>query len=345
MSQRSKNTRQKGNSSQNEHIPKYIKSQPWFYESANSQDYLIHHRQSQDKKKLFDIENNQDAKVGLGITDKKIVNNSIDSVREKKRCENCGQLGHWKKDCLERPRKFKKKTSLITASQSDVTIRDEEYLDWDAKKDRWFGYTGEDYDKVVTEWEQKTTTTNDDPEEAIYDKDEEIELYKLGLIKDSKGLLKQRELSEQERNLGRTTVRLREDKAAYLNDINSSDLKYDPKSRIYKSETMGYIDEKSKMFRRHLTGEGLQLEQLAQFTRQHARNEGIKDATKDSRKLDHVLIANPTKYEKLMKESEEEAKTKSLPKPGKDYSKLEAQKIEGKKQDPSTKKTLETMYD
>lgn len=347
---------------QNEHIPKYIKSQPWYYQSLNSNDYLIHHRQSQDKKKLFDIENNREPKIGGGINDK-FVKRKIKNIGNynkyntqasgDKFCENCGQLGHLRKDCLERPRKIKNKN--VSTQQNEegtvvLTIRDDEDLDWDAKKDRWYGYTGEDYDNVVHRWEEKH---KEDKSESVklneYDKDEEIELFKLGLMKDSKGLLRQRQFSEEERNLGRTTVRLREDKAAYLNDINSSRIKYDPKSRVYKSANIGYIDSKTKMFRRHLTGEGLQLEQLSRFNRKYVRQQGINDALQDKRKIEHVLIANPTKYEKLMRETKQqqeiENKHHSIPNKQIDYSQLEAQKIEGKKQDSSTKEMLEKMYE
>lgn len=341
----SKNTRQQGKLNQNEHIPRYIKSQPWYYQQSESQDYLIHHRQSQDKKKLLDIENNQEAKIGIDIDDK-VIKRRFDTKHgpNEKKCDNCGQWGHLKKDCLERPKKIKRKS--MSKEDEAVEVRDDDNLDYDAKKDRWFGYTGEDYDEVVNKWEAKSKAKEDNNSLAPpqYDKDEEIELFKLGLMKDSKVLLKQLEISAQERNLGRTSVRLREDKAAYLNDINSTELKYDPKSRIYKSEDTGYIDEKSKMFRRHLTGEGLQLEQLSQFNRQHAREEGIIDSVQDRRKLEHVLIANPTKYEKLLKESQQEAE-KLEQAATKDYSELEAQKIEGKKQDTKTKKELENMYD
>lgn len=348
-------------SRQNEHIPKYIKSQPWYYQSLNSNDYLIHHRQSQDKKKLFDIENNREAKVGGGINDKFVKKQVINvenynkyktQTTEHKFCENCGQMGHLKKDCLERPRKIRNKNVPVRNGNEQeedktvLTIRDDEDLDWDAKKDRWYGYTGEDYDSIVHKWQasnneitSKSVTSNE------YDQDEEIELFKLGLMKDAKGLLRQREFSEQERNLGRTTVRLREDKAAYLNDINSFRMKYDPKSRVYKSASTGYIDSKTKMFRRHLTGEGLQLEQLSRFNRKYVRQQGINDSLQDERKIEHVLIANPTKYEKLMKETKKQQQEISKSKASIDYSQLEAQKIKGKKQDSLTKKALEDMYE
>lgn len=348
-------------SRQNEHIPKYIKSQPWYYQSLNSNDYLIHHRQSQDKKKLFDIKNNREAKVGGGINDKFVKKQVINvenynkyktQTTEHKFCENCGQMGHLKKDCLERPRKIRNKNVPVRNGNEQeedktvLTIRDDEDLDWDAKKDRWYGYTGEDYDSIVHKWQasnnevtSKSVTSNE------YDQDEEIELFKLGLMKDAKGLLRQREFSEQERNLGRTTVRLREDKAAYLNDINSFRMKYDPKSRVYKSASTGYIDSKTKMFRRHLTGEGLQLEQLSRFNRKYVRQQGINDSLQDERKIEHVLIANPTKYEKLMKETKKQQQEISKSKAPIDYSQLEAQKIKGKKQDSLTKKALEDMYE
>lgn len=122
---------------------------------------------------------------------------------------------------------------------------------------------------------------------------------KLELYKDSVGSLKKDDADNSQ--LYRTSTRLREDKAAYLNDINSTESNYDPKSRLYKTETLGAVDEKSKMFRRHLTGEGLKLNELNQFARSHAKEMGIRDEIEDKEKVQHVLVANPTKYEYLKK--------------------------------------------
>ena len=126
-----------------------------------------------------------------------------------------------------------------------------------------------------------------------------------------------------------------------MNDINSTESNYDPKSRLYKSETLGSVDEKSKMFRRHLTGEGLKLSELNQFARSHAKEMGVRDEVEDKEKIQHVLVANPTKYEYLMKKQEQEdanePKTVSV-------SELEAKKVDGTKQSEEQRKRLRDLY-
>ena len=66
-------------------------------------------------------------------------------------CENCGAMGHSKKDCVERPRKRgANKTNKVT--QSDDIVADVP-LDYDAKRDRWNGYDPSSHKRIVEEYE------------------------------------------------------------------------------------------------------------------------------------------------------------------------------------------------
>ncbi|CCD22506.1 mRNA splicing protein SLU7 NDAI_0A03490 [Naumovozyma dairenensis CBS 421] len=371
----------KGPTKQNQHLPQYIKSQPWYYKdsknttekkndnetSTKEEDYLIHHRS---QKHEFD--HNDEPTIGSGISDEFITvqsrfrdmhNRNTKHQEKLLYCENCGAKDHLRKDCLERPKKLKKTevkgnynhqqiTSTNGVLPTEAKIRNEEQMDWDAKKDRWFGYTGKEYNELLENWETKKKNNTQEPtdkenEDDMWDTDEEIELMQLGLYKDSMGHLKKDD--ENNSNLKhRTAVRLREDRAAYLNDINSGEIKYDPKSRIYKNEEIGLVDEKSKMFRRYLTGEGLELNQLNRFSKQHAREAGIRDEVEDANKINHVLVANPTKYEQLMKEkTKQNLEQEELQRRKEEAFKnnlLEARKAEGTVQSDESKKELKDLY-
>lgn len=322
---------------ENVHMPRYIKNQPWYYQDSKSSeerqgDYLVHHRQLK-KGGALDIDNNSEPKVGRGISDE------FETVkigrRRGPRCENCGAAGHARRDCLEPARKVPR-----SAVDRDPTTRvrreTSEASDWDARKDRWFGYSGKEYDELLKKWENRTTAAVPQ-EQELWDTDEEVELTKLGLYKDSSGLLKQDD--SHNTALNRASVRLREDRAAYLNDVHSDEIKYDPKSRLYKSEDLGFVDEESHMFRRHLTGEAQELDQLNQFTRAHAKKMGVRDEVESDAKVSHVLIANPTKYEQLLRQE------RSRPAPREALiSELQAKKSTGTAQSRKAKQDLKDLY-
>ncbi|QLG71240.1 hypothetical protein HG535_0B02790 [Zygotorulaspora mrakii] len=346
MSGNSKSSDKSTSRKENIHIPRYIKNQPWFYKDGESQnnteednDYLIHHRQSK-KDDTLDIDNNSEPKVGSGITDE------FETVRVLQRrngkqaqCTNCGASDHKRIDCLERPRKVSKREDF----ESVISVRKDptERANWDARKDRWYGYSGEEYDKLIKSWEKKNQGSKNPKsdtvvQDALWDTDEEIELTKLGLYKDSTGMLKQDDATNSK--LQRASVRLREDRAAYLNDVKSSEINYDPKSRLYKSEALGATDEKSRMFRRHLTGEALELNELNKFSREHAKKLGIKDEVENESRVNHVLVANPTKYEHMMREQKSQQAKPT------DSAKLEAKRSKGTAQTEKTKKKLRDLY-
>lgn len=158
-------------SKENPYVPKYIKDAPWYQPKTNPEDYLSHHRTSSTQ------EPNSEPKIGQGIKDEFIPTEEIDPtsqqrhrVKKKGRCKNCGG-DHDKKDCLERP-------GLINVKQTGKVSRRNEDVDYDGKRDRWYGYDVNDYTKYLKDWKEKEAKK--EPEEKReYDTDEEIELEKV----------------------------------------------------------------------------------------------------------------------------------------------------------------------
>lgn len=335
------------NTNENIHIPRYIREKPWFYkgranEEKDQDDYLKHHRQKK-KNGSLDIDNNAEPKVGAGIHGEQIRTVTHSGAVGLRLCKNCGSSSHTKKDCLERPRKpgsayASNSTVEVVINKLDEEARQRNY---DAKKDRWFGYTGREYDELLASWKNRNTgvkKSQDDEtnDENDWDTDEEIELLKLGLYKDANGILNKDDARNTQ--LHKTSVRLREDKAHYLKDIYSTEINYDPKSRLYKSNDLGYVDDESKMFHRHVTGEGAELVKLAELARERALNDSGNDAETKARKVEHVLVANPTKYEKLLKNAPDEH-SKVV-----DMTSLEAKKSDGTARNAQAKRSLDEMY-
>jgi pre-mRNA-processing factor SLU7 len=72
-------------------------------------------------------------------------------------CENCGAMGHKKRDCFERPRARNAKQTESNFAPDDHVVS-EEKLDYAAKRDRWSNFDPVDYDRVVEEHEQLEET-------------------------------------------------------------------------------------------------------------------------------------------------------------------------------------------
>lgn len=206
---------------QNEYIPSFISKKPFYLESADSEnDYLEHQRlqtSTPDQSKWYD----RGKRLGPAAT-----------KFRRGACENCGALTHKTKECLSRPRA---KGARWTGRdiEADEVVQDVE-LGWDAKRDRWNGYDAEQYRSVTEEWEelenlkrklkggeaelggQKLLT--DDGEQRLEGEEEEAKYAE----ESDMG----RQQSTATRNL-----RLREDTAKYLLNLDLDSAKYDPKTR------------------------------------------------------------------------------------------------------------------
>lgn len=206
---------------QNEYIPSFISKKPFYLESTDSEnDYLEHQRlqtSTPDQTKWYDRGKR------LGPTATKF---------RKGACENCGALTHKTKDCLSRPRA---KGARWTGKdiQADEIVQDVD-LSWDAKRDRWNGYDAEQYRNVTEEWEEL-----DNLKRKLKGAETEWDGKKV-LTEDAGGRPEGEEEEAkyaEESDMGRQqstatrNLRLREDTAKYLLNLDLDSAKYDPKTR------------------------------------------------------------------------------------------------------------------
>lgn len=205
---------------QNEYIPSFITKKPFYLESADSEnDYLEHQRlqtSTPDQSKWYD----RGKRLGPAAT-----------KFRKGACENCGAMTHKTKECLSRPRA---KGARWTGKdiQADEVVQDVE-LGWDAKRDRWNGYDAQEYQNVIEEYEELEKLKKKMKGAATVDE------RKLVAEDGEDGRRSEQEEAkyDEETDMGRQqstatrNLRLREDTAKYLLNLDLDSAKYDPKTR------------------------------------------------------------------------------------------------------------------
>lgn len=138
-----------------------------------------------------------------------------------------------------------------------------ESLTYDTKRDRWYGYDNEEWINMVKKWDtlkngKKSNKTQSDVDGDEDDTDYELELIELGLQpKDIKSNVKEDPLEK--------ILRDREDISSYILNITAKEkLEYDPKSRLTKDLTKGFLND-SNQFVKKLSGESVKLQDLQRF--------------------------------------------------------------------------------
>jgi len=195
----------------NQYIPSFIANKPFYVPDDAGNDYLEHQRLQKKEQDSRWYDRGKKAPVARKY--------------RKGACENCGSMTHKAKECLSRPRKAGAKWTNENI-QADDTIEDLS-LGWDAKRDRWNGFDASEYDKVLQQYNEMEKMKNESARELDDDKyEEEADMG--------------RKQSTSTRNL-----RLREDTAKYLLNLEVDSTEYDPKAR--KLVDSGKVDAAAKL--------------------------------------------------------------------------------------------------
>ncbi|KAF2007194.1 ANTH-domain-containing protein [Amniculicola lignicola CBS 123094] len=268
----------------NEYIPSFISKKPFYAvdDTGTDTDYLEHQRiQKQEADaKWYD----RGRKTAPAAT-----------KYRKGACENCGAMGHKKKDCLSRPRKVTAKYSGKNI-EADEIVQDVGSLGWDAKRDRWNGFDAEAYQEVVEEYNEleqlkKQMKASKDEDGPLGEDDAEDEGDKYDAETDMG-----RKQATSTRNL-----RLREDTAKYLINLDLDSAKYDPKTRSMV-DSGAAEDESSKLVAEEgfmkASGDAAEFERAQRYAWE-TQERGDKNKIH--------LQANPTEGEFLRKKELQEA--------------------------------------
>ncbi|KAL1376398.1 hypothetical protein pipiens_004415 [Culex pipiens pipiens] len=206
----------------NPHIPQYISSAPWYYNTAGPT--LKHQRPQEESRELSGI----DEVVSAGVDTSK----SVTKFR-KGACENCGAVTHKKKDCMERPRKVGAKFNGGKIAY-DEFVQPKIVSDYDGKRDRWAGYDPANHREIVEEYQKievakrelRAQKLKENPDLADEEEDEEDEDKYVDEV-DMPGRTK----VDSKQRITVRNLRIREDTAKYLRNLDPNSAYYDPKTR------------------------------------------------------------------------------------------------------------------
>ncbi|KAH8555633.1 Pre-mRNA splicing Prp18-interacting factor-domain-containing protein, partial [Umbelopsis sp. PMI_123] len=237
----------------NPHTPQFMLKAPWYIDTGKPG---LKHQQAPTKKLGRKFEDGgwyaRGQRAGPAAT-----------KFRKGACENCGALTHATRDCVERPRK---KGARWTGKniQADEIVQEVD-LDWDEKRDRWNGYDPKEHDKVIEEYERieeerrKIKAQELDKQGLISSEEAKkiVEGGKDGFSDDEYGddedkYADQADMPGQHVNTKtRTTIRnlrIREDTAKYLINLDVNSAFYDPKTRSMRENPLKDQDPNDTTF-------------------------------------------------------------------------------------------------
>ncbi|XP_031842614.1 pre-mRNA-splicing factor Slu7 [Nomia melanderi] len=267
----------------NPHIPQYISATPWYFGAQGPT--LKHQRPQPEKQKQF---SGIDEWYNRGVDTSKTI-----TKYRKGACENCGAMTHKRKECMERPRKIGAKFTNANIA-ADEFSQPELSMDYDGKRDRWAGYDPSEHRAIVEEYQkieeakrqmraEKLNAEENDEQDSDKDEDKYVDEVDMpGTKVDSKQRITVRNL------------RIREDTAKYLRNLDLNSAYYDPKTRSMRDNpyagTEREVDYKGENFVR-FSGD-TQCHANAQLFAWEAHERGV----------DVHLLAEPTKLELLKQE-------------------------------------------
>lgn len=270
----------------NPHIPQYISSAPWYFGAPTPT--LKHQRPQPEKQKQFSA---IDEWYNRGVDTSRV------AIKYRKgACENCGAMTHKRKECMERPRKVGAKFTNSKIAPDEFT-QPELSLDYDGKRDRWAGYDPAEHKAIVEEHqkieeakrqmraEKLATEEEDDEQDDNSDKDEDKyvdEVDMPGTKVDSKQRITVRNL------------RIREDTAKYLRNLDPNSAYYDPKTRSMRDNPYANLDTE-------VDYKGENFMRFSGDTQKHA-NAQLFAWEAHEKGVDVHLLAEPTKLELLKQE-------------------------------------------
>ncbi|KAJ6031499.1 hypothetical protein N7540_002231 [Penicillium herquei] len=270
----------------NEYIPSFISKKPFYIDDETGNDYLEHQRLQKtgaDQSKWYD----RGKRAGPAAT-----------KYRKGACENCGAMTHKTKECLSRPRKQGARWTGKDI-QADELVQDVN-MGWDAKRDRWNGYDASEYREVVNEYEEleamKKAAKEGDNLKKLLDREDG---------EDADEDIRYAEESDMGRHQSTATrnLRIREDTAKYLLNLDLDSAKYDPKTR--RMVDMGAQEDQASA----LVAE----ENFVRASGDAAEFEKAQKYAWESQEKGNVQIhlqANPTSGEVLRKKEQAESEAK-----------------------------------
>eukprot|EP01126_Amoeba_proteus_P046583 TRINITY_DN5270_c0_g1_i2.p1 TRINITY_DN5270_c0_g1~~TRINITY_DN5270_c0_g1_i2.p1 ORF type:complete len:515 (-),score=95.38 TRINITY_DN5270_c0_g1_i2:815-2257(-) len=235
----------------NPHIPEYIKKAPWYLET--NAPSLKHQRVDSFQHKEFNTID--DGWYSRG----QFAAPAATKYREGS-CTNCGSMTHKAKDCVDRPRKVGAKYTGKDIRPDEIVKRFD--LDFDGKRDRWNGFQPEMYKKVMEEYEEadalrrkqlamklaENFMTEPDVANKKYPHEggeTVVDKEKLVDEEEEDSRIKKEKSIDPRTRVAANNLRIREDRAKYLHNLDINSAFYDPKSRSMRENPYQGMDVKA----------------------------------------------------------------------------------------------------
>mmetsp|Transcript_17116 Transcript_17116/g.37218 ORF Transcript_17116/g.37218 Transcript_17116/m.37218 type:complete len:561 (+) Transcript_17116:42-1724(+) len=233
----------------NPHIPQYIANAPW-YLGANAPS--LKHQKANNKpstgaRGAAAASSSFEAWYPRGADS--VAKHKPPTGFKKGACANCGATTHTAKSCLERPRAKGAKYSGRGIRPDDVVAELE--LDWEGKRDRWNGYDSRAYQRVVERHETLEQERREVKQAALDGKNDAVlgaraegneqQNERNRISDDGEYKLKaDGEVIAHEKDVDTKgtarNLRIREDTAKYLRNLDLNSAYYDPKSRSMRQD-------------------------------------------------------------------------------------------------------------
>ncbi|RKO89928.1 Pre-mRNA splicing Prp18-interacting factor-domain-containing protein, partial [Blyttiomyces helicus] len=278
----------------NPHIPHYISQAPWYLDIQHPT--LKHQRIPGSLDEPISNINEWHVRAALPAATR----------YRKGACKNCGAMTHSAKECVERPRAKGAKWTGRDIARDEIL--NEVELGFEAKRDRWNGYDPAEHIALVDEWdkidEKRRMIREQQVKEKLasgaggkegdgdgdYSSDEEDDEDKYADRADMPGQKLDTKTRTTVRNL-----RIREDTAKYLINLDTNSAYYDPKTRSMRDNPNMEKDPDQVVFGGdnflRYTGDAPKMAQLQSFAWEA-----------ESRGNNVHLQANPTQGELLYKQ-------------------------------------------
>ncbi|GFS13096.1 pre-mRNA-splicing factor SLU7 [Elysia marginata] len=221
----------------NPHIPQYIMQAPWYFGSETAT--LKHQRPQEEKIPEY---------APLSVSYKKGLKEGPVAVKFRKgACANCGALTHKKKDCLERPRKIGAKFtgSNIAPDEHIIPVFKQSF---EGKRDQWNIFDADEHQRKVQEdyrniEEAKRALKEKSLEESLMVADSDAKDSKTEEEgEEDKYYAEEMDMPgqkfETKQRITVRNLRIREDTAKYLYNLDINSAYYDPKTRSMRENPL-----------------------------------------------------------------------------------------------------------